>query len=102
MSSKQSELTARRETQTSSRTSGRRASTAVKKPVLTAYGKEIKGERVSVLWEGGRWYQGTVKDFNGFDEHLIVYEDGDSRWHNVAEEEAENGVKWLGAKVRPP
>ena len=61
----------------------------------TAYGKEIKGERVSVLWEGGRWYQGTVKDFNGFDEHLIVYEDGDSRWHNVAEEEAENGVKWL-------
>ena len=43
----------------------------------------------------GNWYHGTIKDFNATEEsHLVVYTDGDTRWHNIGEDEANNILRW--------
>ena len=83
----------RRETSEESRTGRCARAASVKSAVhVKAYGKEILGERVIVQWDGeglrGQWYAGKIKHWNQTDDrHLVVYDDGDTKWHNVALEE---------------
>ena len=61
------------------------------------YGPEVKGHRISVLWDECAWYQGVVVQFSAIDDrHLVKYDDGDTKWHELGLEEAEGGIKWPG------
>ncbi len=54
------------------------------------YGPELVGRRVRILWAGDTpqtWFSGVVSDFCS-PEHLIVYSDGETKWHNLLLEEA--------------
>ena len=57
------------------------------------------GCRVSMFWRAElppSWFPGVVKQFNpASGEHLVVYEDGDQRWHGMEAEAREDNVRWL-------
>ena len=57
------------------------------------------GCRVSMFWRAElppSWFTGVVKQFNpASGEHLVVYEDGDQRWHGMEAEAREDNVRWL-------
>ena len=51
-------------------------------------GEAAIGRRCAVFWTGcspPTWFSGTVRDFCS-PRHLIVYDDGDSKWHDLAAE----------------
>ena len=54
---------------------------------------DAKKCRVRVHWTGcepPEWFAGVIKDFNpGNNKHLIAYDDGEQKWHRLAEEELE-------------
>ena len=58
-----------------------------------------KGKSVSIQWTGTSrrpWYDGTIVDHNPTtNEHLIKYDDGEQRWHDLADEEAHGQLRWL-------
>ena len=58
-----------------------------------------KGTRISVYWDcEGRWYDGTVRDFDACsDRYTIVYDDGDQR-HEPLEDAA---LKWKRLTPQP-
>ena len=68
------------------------------------YGREVIGARVSVLWRGEQppeWFTGTIKDFQDADPrahspalHLIRYDDGDQRRHDLGAEEGDDNLRW--------
>ena len=52
-------------------------------------GAELLGLRVSIRWTGdpGKpWYSGSIAEWRPYDEmHLIAYDDGDQKAHNLKE-----------------
>ena len=62
-------------------------------------GTAAVGRRVQLLWRDEKpptWFEGVVKQFNETSgEHLVVYEDGDQRWHILDDEAGEDNLKWL-------
>ena len=76
----------RRETLENSRT--RRPSGVAAVANFARYGDEVVRERVSIKWDGGDWYLGTVRQWSATsEEHLIAYDDGDLKWHKLGAEE---------------
>ena len=69
---------------------GRRIST---KPHLDSMAALV-GRLISVYWDGEeRYFIGTVKEFSASNEsHLVVYEDGDQKWHHLENET----ITWPG------
>ena len=67
---------------------------------IQAVGKRIEGV---FLCEGGllQWYGGLITEFSESDgEHLVVYDDGEQKWHNLAEGVAQQTLRWpSGADV---
>ena len=65
------------------------------------YAREIVGERVSIRWTGdpGKpWYAGRIADFEPAScVHLVKYDDGDQRRHDITSEEANGQLRWLSA-----
>ena len=63
-------------------------------PAVSAY---AIGQRVSVWWKGDRgrpWYDGTIKEHDAIrGEHLIEYDDGDERWHDLTDEAAHGQLR---------
>ena len=59
------------------------------------------GWRVKILWPAQQpptWYKGTIKDYDAVsDEHCILYDDGDVRSHNLADE----SFHWLENLKKP-
>ena len=52
-------------------------------------GGELVGKKCQVLWNDNEWYTGRIVDYsmvNG--QHLIKYDDGDQKWHDLAHEKA--------------
>lgn len=44
------------------------------------------GQRVELKWSSGRWYKGTICDYNQESkEHFVVYDDGDKKWYKLPE-----------------
>ena len=65
------------------------------------YAREIVGERVSIRWTGDPgepWYASRIADFEPAScVHLVKYDDGDQRWHDITSEEANGQLRWLPA-----
>ena len=66
------------------------------------YDKSAIGKKVEVYWDGdGEWFAGTVKDYKPETrKHLIKYEDNDTQWLILAQEEQLGQLRWLNGK--PP
>ena len=65
------------------------------------YGKEVRGRRVRVWWDGDEaWYCGVVADFSEArdGEHLVRYDDGDTKWDRLDEMEAQGLLTWPSAE----
>lgn len=67
------------------------------------------GHRVCVQFDDNKWYSGCVKEFSrSMGEHLIVYDDGDARWHTLSSEQRSGTLKFgddarpVDAKAAPP
>ena len=77
---------------------------------MEAYGKEVVGRRVAIRWTGDPgqpWFSGCVAEhFLGLGEHLVRYDDGDQRSHDLADEETNGQLRWLSessdAEGQPP
>ena len=65
----------------------------------TPRGSELLGKRVSIRWLGDRgkpWYSGKVAEYyRASGEHLVLYDDGDQKAHNLAGEEEVGQLLWL-------
>ena len=60
------------------------------------YDERAIGMRIAILFDADEWYEGTVRKFDaGKQEHYIVYDDGDKKWHNLAEDEKNQFLEWL-------
>ena len=61
---------------------------------------ELLGSRVSIRWLGDRgkpWYSGKIAEYyQSSGEHLVLYDDGEQKAHNLAGEEACGQLRWLG------
>ena len=72
---------------------GDSAAVAAFDPEADKWHWRAKNCRVRVHWTGcdpPEWFAGVIKDFNpGNNKHLIAYEDGEQKWHRLAEEELE-------------
>ena len=72
---------------------GDSAAVAAFDPEADKWHWRAKNCRVRVHWTGcdpPEWFAGVVKDFNpGNNKHLIKYDDGEQKWHRLAEEELE-------------
>ena len=59
-------------------------------------GARVIGRRCSILWAGcspPTWFKGTVRDFSS-PRHLVVYDDGELKWHDLAAEAAVGQLEW--------
>ena len=76
----------------------RRASSSISVLQQTpGFGRSVIGRRCSVLWAGcspPTWFVGTVREFSS-PLHLVVYDDGDLKWHNLAAETVAGQLEWL-------
>lgn len=77
------------------------------KPVVLAetesYGPEVLKRRVKVWWAGDKkWFSGIVKQFSAEGKHLVAYDDGDIKWHNLGNEEVHEQLKWVDLPSSPP
>ena len=64
------------------------------------------GTRLRVFWVGEkRWFKGVVTksttDVDSIVVHQIKYDDGDTKWHNLGEEEATGQLRWLEEAPAP-
>ena len=70
------------------------------------YGKDVLRRRLSIRFiadPGKPWYMGHIMDYNEADNsHLIKYDDGEQRWHNLAEDEAAEQLRWLPKGFKLP
>ena len=71
------------------------------------FGSEVIGCRVEILWDGDVWYRGVVRAFNATsDEHHVIYDDHDQKWHDLTHEEGDAQLRWLqpneSSGKRPP
>ena len=72
---------------------------------VQAVGKRIEGV---FLCDGGslQWYGGLVTEFSeSTEEHLVVYDDGEQKWHRLVEGMAQKLLRWtdaVGADDDPP
>ena len=66
------------------------------------YDKAAVGKRVEVYWDGNdKWFKGEVKDYAPTTQkHLVKYEDNDTQWLILAQEEQLGQLRWLDGK--PP
>eukprot|EP00900_Chrysochromulina_parva_P014790 jgi/Chrpa1/23311/Chrysochromulina_OHIO_Genome00008347-RA len=77
----------RRDTLQSSRTKS--------KNTMKYFGPEVKGKRVSVLFDNSKWYGGVIRDWSAIDDHhLVTYDDGETKWHSLADDEAAGVLRW--------
>ena len=77
----------RRDTLQSSRTKS--------KKTTRHFGPEVKGKRVSVLFDNSKWYGGMIRDWSAIDDrHLVTYDDGETKWHSLADDEAAGMLRW--------
>jgi hypothetical protein len=57
------------------------------------------GRRVKMLWSGDgpdTWYCGRVVQYAApLDRHLVKYDDGESKWHDLSAEQAAGQLVWL-------
>ena len=56
--------------------------------------------RVKVLWcdraDTDEWYAGTIAAYCAAnEEHLVLYDDGDSKWHTLQQEERLGTLSWI-------
>lgn len=60
-------------------------------------GAELVGLRVSIRWaDPVKWFQGIIAEWRPYDEtHLIAYDDGDQKAHNLKEEETAGQLRWI-------
>ena len=69
-------------------------------------GQAAVGHRVKMLWRAEcppSRFTGVVKEFNtASGEHLVVYDDGDQRWHGMEGEAREGNVEWLDPPPSKP
>ena len=79
-----------------------RATSARHNPRLEAMrssiSKQAIGRRLSILWTGctpPTWFTGEVRDFSS-PLHLIKYDDGETKWHDLAAELALGQLQWEG------
>eukprot|EP00924_Labyrinthula_sp_SR-Ha-C_P014927 maker-scaffold_9-snap-gene-2.69-mRNA-1 protein AED:0.19 eAED:0.19 QI:121/1/1/1/0/0.5/2/619/142 len=48
--------------------------------------KKLLGQRVELKWSSGRWYRGTICEYNPTEQkHKVLYDDGDQRWYHLPE-----------------
>ena len=65
------------------------------------YDANLVGARVKILWDrsdgyAGDWYAGTIVQYAPANEkHLVVYDDNDSQWHELFEDECNGQLQWL-------
>ena len=61
------------------------------------YGNEVRGLHVRVYWAGDCvWFKGKVMDYSpAMGKHLVQYEDNDTGWLILAEEERLNQLQWV-------
>ncbi|GBG30491.1 Histone-lysine N-methyltransferase TRX1 [Hondaea fermentalgiana] len=51
-----------------------------------AFALKLLGTRVELKWSSGRWYRGTICEYNeSLRKHHVVYDDGDERWYHLNE-----------------
>ena len=83
----------------------RREAAAQQPKLKRKYQQEVLKRRISVLWLGNgpdAWFSGTIKDFSTVDgRHLIKYDDGDSKWHDLTREIATGTVRLEQAPKKP-
>lgn len=63
------------------------------------------GRRVSIRWTGdpgNPWFDGAVAGWRASGEHRIKYDDGESKWHDLGEEEEHNQLRWLSSVEDTP
>ena len=67
---------------------------------IEPYGAAVRGRRVRVWWGGDEaWYSGMVAEFSEVNgEHLVRYDDGDTRWDKLHEMEAQGLLTWPSAE----
>ena len=66
---------------------------------IEAFRPEMERRRVEIWWDREKtWYAGVVKKYDAAkSEILVLYDDGDKRWH--AEDESKQGwIQWEGQK----
>ena len=73
-----------------------RAPPQVDRAKLNTYGYDLQGRRISVWWDGdSTWFHGNIVQFSGTEErHLVKYDDGETKWHDIAFEESQDYIKW--------
>ena len=64
---------------------------------MSSYGVEVVRRRLKIWWEGDqRWYSGVVAQFGIVNSHhLLHYDDGEVKWHDLAHEEHHGQLKWI-------
>ena len=67
-----------------------------------AVDKAAVGERVEVYWDGNdKWFKGEVKDYAPTTQkHLVKYEDNDTQWLILAQEEQLRPLRRVGGSRR--
>lgn len=68
------------------------------------YGHEVCGRRVKIFWAGDvppTWFEGIVHSIGADERHLIRYDDGENKWHNLGVEEASDQLQWI-TDAQPP
>lgn len=59
-------------------------------------GVALRVARVSVVFDGGTWHDGTVMQFyEGDERHLIKFDDGQQSWMDVRAEEEAGQLRWI-------
>mmetsp|Transcript_10262 Transcript_10262/g.11668 ORF Transcript_10262/g.11668 Transcript_10262/m.11668 type:complete len:110 (+) Transcript_10262:494-823(+) len=49
-------------------------------------GTDLIGCRLELKWSSGRWYRGTISDYETTQKkHKVMYDDGDLRWYYLPE-----------------
>jgi hypothetical protein len=83
---------------------GKRARSASLQKPACRYGREVLKRRLKILWHetcGPVWFAGIVKDFSIEERHLIKYDDGDTKWHDLTAEEDSEQLVWEMAHACP-
>ena len=64
------------------------------------WGFDAIGRRVEILWNEGEWFSGVVQDFDAScDEHHVLYDDHDQKWHDLTDEAYHGQLRWIGGLV---
>ena len=64
------------------------------------YGDEVIRRRLRIWWHGdSKWFSGQVNQYSSSGEHLVVYEDGDVKWHDLGSEEFHGQLEWVDKRA---